>query len=212
MSRVRTVDAPLDEILGCLVFLLGWNGGRLPVYLDGGSSPATVLSGGVSKLARQLQQRAARWDLEESRQVELGVPRLADGSVSALWATTDTRESAMRAHRFRPAPSMVLRFGASARRLIIWGLSEPVPGMLAEHGNKKIAYALHAPYRMVDPDKLRVPLPGTFLRVGRVRPAPVLVTLLEPAATYQRSQITARLKDPPRPFMERLRNGEVGRG
>lgn len=217
MSRVATVDAPISELVGFLVFLIGWDGGGLPVYLDGARTPATVLRRASAQAqAAELHRRAQAWDMDENRQVEIGLPcnsRVGGvGETSVLWATVDTRDQAWRcARRFRPPPSMVLRLGKSARRLVLWGLKETVPSFVAEHSNKRIAYALHAPYRMVDPDKLRIPVPGTCLRVGRQRPAAVLCTLMDPTAAYARSQVDATLKDPPVPYMERLRRGEVKR-
>lgn len=202
------VDAPPAELVGFLVFLIGWNGGELPVFLNGRIVPDVTLRGDVEEIARELGGRAKRWDHERSCQVEIGLPRTRTGVVAAtsvLWATIDSRDSARRCARFRPLPSMVLKLGRGAKRIVLWGLRESVPGMLAESGNKQLAYRLRAPYRMVDPDKLRVPLPGTFLRMDRARPAPVLVTLADHQASYGRSQVVARLKDPPRPWAERMR-------
>lgn len=180
-------------------FIAGWAGGAFPVYLDGHDSPDTRVTG-----SGRLADRAARWDFADSRQVEVGIPDLASLDVTILWSWVETRDQARRAVRFRPLPSLVLKMGGSARRLCIWALNEQAPYVLAESGNKKLSYALHAPQKYARPEKLRIPLPGTFLRVGRSRPSPVLVTRLE-ASSFARSQVVATLRDPPKPWHVRQR-------
>jgi hypothetical protein len=121
----------------------------------------------------------------------------------------ESKDSLQRAwRRFRPSPAVVLAIGSSCRRLCIWPLTEILPSILVETANKRIAYALHAPQKYAEPAALRIPLPGTFLRVGRKRPVAVVPTRLE-LDTWRREQLVGRLKDPPRPYMQRLRAGEV---
>jgi hypothetical protein len=102
----------------------------------------------------------------------------------------------VRARRFRPVPSIVLRFGGSSDRLLLWGLDEPVSVFELAARNERLSYALRAPRTRCDAGGLRVPLPGTFLRLGRQRPAPVLVTRMD-AASYSLAEVSGRLKDPP---------------
>ena len=87
-----------------------------------------------------------------------------------LLAWVESRDSAQRvARRFKPLPAVVLRMGSSCRRLCLWPLSEILPWAAVESANKRIAYSLHAPQKYATPDALRIPLPGTFLRIGRTR-------------------------------------------
>ena len=128
-----------------------------------------------------------------------------------LWVWVESKDQARRAgKRFKPLPTLVLKMGKSCRRLLIWGLEEEVPYVSVVAANKRIAYALRAPQKYAEPEKLRIPLPATFLRAGRVRPSPVLVTRVG-EETFTRAQVTGRLRDPPPDFMTRLRNGEIKR-
>jgi hypothetical protein len=203
------------EALMFLSLLVGWHGGHLPVYADGGRGPYRWLqTGSVSQLGEELRVLAEELDFERSAQVEIGLPQaIRYGGVAkltVLWAWCENRDAVRRAHRrFRPAPTMVLRMGASCRRLLLWGLREPLSELTAEGDNKRIAYALHAPQKYAQANGLRIPLPGTFLRVGRSRPAPVLVTLMADDAIYPRSQVVAGLREPPAPFMQRVREGRA---
>jgi hypothetical protein len=204
------------EALWALSLLIGWNGGEIPVYLDGGEVPVRWLD--LASLARgtsALAECVERWDRVQSRQVEIGLPQMRGvGEPTAstiLWVWAESRESVKHAVKRRPAPTMVLRMGMSCRRLLIWSLREIVPAIVVEASNRRLSYALHAPYVCADPDKLRVPVPGTFLRVGRKRPVPVLTTLVETDRTYWRKDVVGRLRDPPRPYIERLRAGEIAR-
>lgn len=200
------------EALWALLLLLGWKGGEIPVYLDG-SGPITwvdlaSLARGTTALARNVE----RWDRVQSRQVEIGLPQvrgIGPEQSTVLWAWAESRDSVKRAVRRRPAPTMVLRMGTSCRRLLIWALRETVPSISVEAANKRLSYVLRAPQVQADPEKLRIPVPGTFLRVGRKRPVPVLVTLVDTDRTYWRKDVVGRLKDPPRPYLERLRAGEI---
>jgi hypothetical protein len=105
---------------------------------------------------------------------------------------------------------MVLRMGKSCRRLLLWGLEENVAHASVMAANKRIAYALRAPQKWSEPEKLRIPLPATFLRVGRKRPAPVLVTRMG-EEMFTRVAVAGRLSDPPPPYMDRLREGRIRR-
>ena len=185
----------------------------MPIYLDGVVTPSTWVDlGSLARGGATLAGRTERWDRVQSRQVEIGLPQsrgLGPSYSTVLWAWVESRDSVKRAVRRRPAPTMVLRMGTSCRRLLIWALRETVPSISVEAANRRLSYALHAPYIYADPEKLRIPLPGTFLRVGRKRPVPVLTTLADTDRVYWRKDVVGRLKDPPRPYMERLRAGEI---
>lgn len=213
MSHLAVAPA---EAIGFLSFLVAWHGGVIPVYLDGRQQPTTYVRGkSVSELGDKLASQAELWDMRDSAEVAIGLPESSPrsggpGACTVLWAWLESRDQVWRAaKRFQPAPTMVLRMGDSCRRLALWALREPVSYVSMEPANKKIAYACHAPQKYAAPEKLRIPLPGTFLRVGRKRPAPVLVTKMDIESTYARSQVVARLKDPPPPYMQRLREGKV---
>lgn len=203
----------LEEKYVAFVFLIGWAGGHLPVYLDGAATPARWFEiTSWSVLGLELLRHCERWDAR-GRQIEVGLPcnerRTGVGTTTVLTVPIETPASARNCHRWLKLPTFVLRFGRSAKRIVLWGMSEPVPAISAEAANKKLAYACHSPYRMVDPDRVRIPVPGSSIRVGRKRPAPVTVTALNPDATYTRSELVGRLKDPPAPYMQRLREGLV---
>jgi hypothetical protein len=185
---LRFLEVDPAEAVAFLAFTVGWGAGELPVYLDGQLAPA------FSAPAGRLWERARALDERRSCQVEIGLP-LTSG-VSVLWCWTRTPDSTRRASRFRPAPSMVLRFGSGAERLLLWGLGERASWPSIEPHNERVAYALRAPRTRCVPEKLRIPLPGTFVRVGRSRPAPVLVTRME-LGEYRLEDVTRRLRMPP---------------
>jgi hypothetical protein len=197
--------APPGEAIAYLTWAVGWAGGRVPVFIDGAPEPHLHVchNEGV-----RLAELAARWDHRANAQVEIALPP-DSGRGTVLWVWLESKESLLRAwRRFRPAPAVVLAIGSSCRRLCIWPLTEILPSMLVENANKRLAYALHAPQKYAPPEALRIPLPGTFLRVGRKRPAAIVPTRFE-LDTWRREQLVGRLKDPPRPYMDRLRAGEI---
>lgn len=202
------------EAIAAIAFFVAWNGGVIPVYLDRSPVPNVFLKGTAGEMGLELAERAARWDMLGSKEVAIGLPWSAPsaygpGKVTVLWAWAETRDSVWRAaKRFPVAPSVALKMGGSCRRLLLWGLDSAEGHVLVQSDNRRIAYRLGAPQKWAEPERLRIPLPGTFLRVGRTRPAPVLVTRLEPDC-HDRRQIAGRLKDPPAPYMQRLREGKV---
>lgn len=188
------------EAAESLVLMLGCNGGRIPVFVDNGAHPAFGLSCDDGKLpGGRLWARAERLDFDESRQVTVGLPTVKGdvGWSMVLWAWVTGSEQLARAARFKPAPTMVLRFGDSSDRLMLWALKKPIPWAMIEPHNDRVAYALGASRARCQGEYLRVPLPGTFLRVRRSRPSPVLVTRLDLTAVYDLAQVTGRLKDAP---------------
>lgn len=215
MSHLAVAPA---EAISFISFLVAWHGGVVPVYIDGAPRARShIAAESVGELGDLLARRTALWDLRDSSQVEIGLPEAqprvgGPAQCTVLWCWLESRDSVWRAwKRFQPDPTLVLRMGSSCRRLALWALNEPVPYVSLEPANKRIAYALHAPQKYALPEKLRIPLPGTFLRVGRKRPAPVLVTKMEIDNTYARSQVVATLKDPAPPYMTRLREGKVAK-
>lgn len=203
------MTAQTPELVAFLVWTVAWHGGRLPVFLGGGERPATFVSGeSAVEVGAELHRRAVRWDFERSLQVEIGAPHGEE--MAALWCPLDTLRSARCAAAFRPLPSLVLKLGSGARRVAIWTLNEPIPSFMAEDANRRLAYKLRAPYRLAVPSAFRVPVPGTFLRVGRRRPASVTVTRME-VGGFARSQVVGTLKDPPKSYVQRMRESGAWR-
>lgn len=196
-DRIRYLPVLGLEAARALTLMVGWAGGEIPVYVDGKGASEFVLPAGPGA-GDELWRRAERLDREHSAQVEIGLPGhgqyVTNGTV--LWAWTTGRDQRWRASQFRPEPSMVLRFGASSDRLSIWSLEEEITWQQLELHNDRLAYALHAARTRTKGERLRIPLPGTFIRVGRRVPAPVLVTRLEPVS-YSLRQVTGSLKDAP---------------
>jgi hypothetical protein len=189
-----TVDP--REALDYLGWVLLWNGGTLPIYVDGELRARITGHGRLPALAQRL-------DFVDSAQVEVGVAERV-GAVPILWTWLESRDQVRRAARFRPTPSFVLRIGKSCRRLALWPLHEPLPYADVEPSNRRLAYALHAPQKTSAPDRLRIPLPATFMRAGRRRPAPVLVTRMV-LEDFTAEQVVGRLKAPPAPWVQRMR-------
>lgn len=168
----------------------------MPVFLDGRPKPAFHLDGVTH--GPRLWRRAEALDRLSDAQVEVGLP-LTNGSIGhsgVLWAWVKGRDQLWRASRFKPMPSLVLRLGASTERLLVWGLRKAVSCFEVAPLNERISYALRAARTHCEPEKLRIPLPGTFLRVGRVNPVPVLVTRFE-LGCYSAREVAGSLRDAP---------------
>lgn len=181
-----------NDAAHALCLAMGYSGVLLPVYVDG--KPRVAFKASV-RAPGKLWEKARALDERRSAEVALGLPEYAASTV--LWAWTDTGAQAAAVRRCGlPSPAIVLKMGGAAKRLLLWIIDEPVDHVLVENGNRRLAYALHAPYGRCAPEKLRVPLPGTFLRAGRARPAPVLVTRME-LDVVSRARLVAGLKEPP---------------
>jgi hypothetical protein len=113
-----------------------------------------------------------------------------------LWCRIEGRDQEVRARRFHPRPSLVLQEGDSTRRLLLWALTEPVGWLTCRDANRKLAYHLRAVQKWSDPDALEIPVPGSFLRVGRSKPVPVICSRLE-ADFYGVDRVVGRLREPP---------------
>ncbi len=196
---VRVALRPTEAITQ-LAFALAWERkGKLPVYANGKPQPHAKL--GCEKplaLGRRLAGMAHDLDFERSAQVAAGLPMLGSYVFSStlLWCWVKGTEQVKRAAAFVPTPSIVLRLGSSSERLLLWGLEEPLAAELVERHNDRLAHALRAPRTRSKPDALRVPMPGTFMRVGRGRPAPVVVTRLT-LGQLSLQNVSGRLRDAP---------------
>lgn len=169
----------------------------MPVYRDGRLRDWLPVPGCRPYVARRMRLI----DELHSQEVAFGLPmaRVGGGGVArgtVLWARVEGKEQLARARKLRPYPSIVLQEGASTRRLLLWALERMVPYDHLVRANRRLAYACGATQKWGDPDVLRVPIPGTFLRVDRSRPVAVMVSRLEPAF-YDVRQVVGRLKEPP---------------
>lgn len=188
--------ATFSEALRALDLLMGWRDPWMPIDY-GGDRRTWHRCGDPSGLARLIQA----WDERWSEEMLLGLPwaRMSSGGpcgATILWARVEGKDQTQRAHRFRPLPTMVIREGASSRRLLMWALDEWRDYFDVEKANKRIAYRLRSKQCDGLPERLRVPAPGTCLRVGRTRPVPVVVARLEPVF-FSINAVAGRLKDPP---------------
>lgn len=192
---IRHLRVAPAEAIAALAFLLSWHQGSegaVPLFVNGRPVPSsevhcTEAAGAVLALERR-----------ESAQVELGLPQVNGMVLSSptLWCWSEGKQQLFELGQFRPEPTIVLRFGAASTRLALWGLDEELSWAEVERFNDRLASATHGARTRTRPEKLRVPLPGTFLRVGRSRPVPVLVTRMQ-SGTYTARQVVGKLKDAP---------------
>ena len=190
--------APADAIAE-LVFHLVAAGGDLPLYIDRLPNPLAELRGPHDRLGARVARIAARLDMEESREVALALPTTG-GYVyrsMVLWTWAKTTEQGLEAAKFSPEPSIVLRMGRSAVRLLVWALRNPVNEADCTTFNERLAWRIGAPRTATAAAQLRLPLPGTFRRVGRRVPAPVLLTKFDLSRAYEAQEIAGKLREPP---------------
>lgn len=199
MTAPRVAMRP-DEAVRQLVFMLSWLGeGRLPVYLDGLPNPTMRERCESPHTPRRVANAARHFDFDSSFEVAVGLPRTAEFvyNCTILWAWVKTGEQERRAAKFTPAPAVVLKVGDSKERLMIWPLRNHVLESRARDLNGRLSYALHAPRTRGVPERLRVPLPGTFMRVGRLRPAPIVLTRFDADTTFEADEVAGALREPP---------------
>lgn len=108
------------------------------------------------------------------------VPRALEGTrfageSSCLWVRVEGTRQLEALQAFRPVPTITLREGASSRCTALWGLSKPLGPDWCLRGSERLAHALGAARKWCDPDTATLNPPGSCLRVGRVRPVPVVV-------------------------------------
>jgi hypothetical protein len=185
------------EALEAISVIVGYHGGWMPVYRTReGRTRAFYRPAGAPGLGSLIR----RLDELHSDQIELGLPERERfhggvGNVTVLWAKVSGPDQLARAQAFKPRPTLVLADGRSSR-LCFWWLERPVSYFAAVDANRRLAYHVHAVQRWGDPDVLRIPCPGTFMRDGRTRPLPVRVTRLN-TASFDVKQVVGRLKEPP---------------
>lgn len=184
------------EAARALTFAIGWDGGELPLYVDRTARPRLLKPEPRRYLRAQALARAL--DERQNAEVALGVPQYRGSVLDAtvLWAWVKGSDQLARAHRFRPVPSIVLQIGSTTERLLLWTLRKAEGISIVDAANERISYALHAPRTRSSCARLRVPVPGTFLRLERARPVPIVATRLE-LDSYTSDDVAGRLKAPP---------------
>lgn len=203
MSAPRVAIRP-EESCKQLAWTLSYEReGELPVYIDGLPNALHRLRCKDARTPDRVARMAYTLDLHENKEVAIGLPRVAEFVYrsTVLWAWVVGGDQEARAGRFRPLPNIVLKVGSvGSERLLIWVLREPINGSDAERFNARISYALHGARTRSKPEALRVPMPGTFMRVDRRKPAPILVTRWEPeTGMLEAGAIGNRLREPPSP-------------
>lgn len=198
--------ARFQDALVALVGITAWGGGWIPVDLARPGHRIQIwipVEDSLVRTGQRLADFVQHRDETYSDEIRIGLPRRERGwgtasPSSVLWAATETPDQVKALQRFRPAPTLVLREGSSSRRMALWALERPLAWEWCVRANKRIAHRLRAPKKFADPDLFAVPAPGTCLHLGRARPAPVSVELLEPVA-YTARAVVGRLKDAPDP-------------
>lgn len=191
--------APFQEALQAIDLLAGWAGGWMCVERNRDDQSRLFWhrcgdARGLVDLVRSCDERYSDEIL-----LRLPEPKRWNGGPSGgsiLWCRISGSDQLERARRFRPLPTLVLQEGASTRRLLVWGLTDWLGYFDLEEANRKIAYRLRAVQKDGVPENLRIPCPGSCLRVGRQRPAPVVVGRLT-TDVYAARQVVGRLKAPP---------------
>lgn len=194
---------PAAEALAGLEFTVGAAGGWAPLRFETEERRGLIWHaaggpGSIGSLQRMVLNAEQRW----SEEVTMGLPlverwRREPTWATVLWARVEGGSQLARARAFRPLPAIALQEGSSTRRVLLWPLRERITATRAETMNKRIAYALGARQRDGRMD-VTFPMPGTFLRVGRGRPTPVVCVRLEDG-WWTAEQVAGRLKDPPPP-------------
>jgi hypothetical protein len=114
-----------------------------------------------------------------------------------LWCRVESRREADNLQRFRPAPTLIVREGATHRRVALWSLREPLTYEWLVRANKRIAHRLYAAKKHAAPE-FSFPVPGSCLRLGRCRPVPVLLERFEPVI-YRPRDVVGGLREAPDP-------------
>jgi hypothetical protein len=212
MSSRRVLEVPADDAISGVLFALCWpwlaSSAFLPVHVSQNGSDHVQwrpLTTGCDRLGSALK----RMDVVHSLQVRVGLPQKERDhgvwSTPVLHCWVSGKDQVARAARHRATPSISIRCGGT-RRLLLWGLGEPVDSLLAFRMNRRLAYSFGAPQKAGDPSALWVPLPGTYERVGRARPQRIDLGRLE-LDSFTVGQVVGSLRDPPDPNAWRERNG-----
>lgn len=122
----------------------------------------------------------------------------AAGEIFSVWVRCESGESGERLGRFRPAPTIVLREGGTARRTAFWAVTRRHTVEQALRANRRLAHSLRAPKKHGSPDDFWFAPCGTFLRDGRARPVPVVVESCT-GAVYRPREVYGWLRDAPDP-------------
>lgn len=114
-----------------------------------------------------------------------------------LWVRVESRREAENLARFRPAPTLIVREGATHRRVALWSLRQPLSYEWLVRANKRIAHSLFAAKKWAAPE-FTLPVPGSCLRLGRARPVPVHLERFE-AVLFSPRDVVGALREAPDP-------------
>lgn len=202
MSAPRVAIRPAEACAQLAWTLSYEREGELPLYVDGLPNPLDRMRCADARTPERVARMAFTLDRDESMEVAIGLPRTAEFVYrsTVLWAWVTGNDQRARASTFRPAPNIVLKVGVGTERLLLWVLRKSISSGEAERFNARISYALHGARTRSKCEALRVPMPGTFMRVDRRKPAPILVTRWEPEkGLHDACAIGNRLIEPPSP-------------
>jgi hypothetical protein len=205
MAARQLHAAPHGEACQAFLAMTAWWGGWLPVRLGSWAYQDFAWRCPTSSRARWRDLAGLVADLENEHDddVLLGMPQTRPnvggvGKVSVLWARVTGKEQLAWARKFRPLPTFVLQEGGGSSRVLFWWLERTIPWADAVALNRRLAYKFGAVQKFSDPDLLWINAPGTSMRDGRARPAPVRVARLTTAsfqpAVFERHR---GLKEPP---------------
>lgn len=118
------------------------------------------------------------------------------GQGSVLWVRVEGVKQMNALLAFRPAPTIIVREGASSRATAVWALGKPLGPDWVLRGSERLAHCLGAARKWCDPDSATLNVPGSCLRDGRVRPVPVVVESCTDML-YSARDVVGRLKEAP---------------
>jgi hypothetical protein len=175
-----------EQTVNAQAVILAWPSSTLRLCVNG--EHRVVRPGDAGKLVSRLEHAHAPDMTFE----------VTGGRYGAFWAVVTGSEQNRWLERFRPAPTMLLREGASTRRVALWWLEQSLAHDWIVRGNKRIAHTLRAVKKQADPDHMLFPVVGSCLRSGRSRPVPIVVERLGIDA-YRPRDVVGHLKEPPPP-------------
>lgn len=191
---------PFQNALSALDLLAGWKDRMMPVErvrMDGRRSCWHVC--GSPRALVGLVQRCDELYSDEIT-LRLPEPRRWGGPMGAtiLWVRVEGDKQLEHARKFRPLPTMAVAEGSSSRRWLIWAVDRYLPYFEVDERNRKIAYRIGAVQKHGLPEGLRLPAPGSCVRMERARPVPVVCRRLVPVV-FDPDAVTRGLRSPPEP-------------
>ena len=165
----------LQALLLCLCWpFLGYEEAAVPVVMDGHRTSWFR----ASRALKRIPDHCERMDRVHSLDLKLGACRLKRDSmgvfdVGFLHCWVSGRSQLEAAMHLPVLPSLAIRCSGS-RRLLVWLLRERTG--LAIELNRRLSYAVGGVQKESDPEKLWIPVPGSYERLGRRTPSRVDVS------------------------------------